>query len=309
MESPADLLTPTLPSECALALAVPLTIADFCDDLRAGSKMDYARHVCDGRPADRAWRDSGAPVAAVCEELAGVAKRRGVRVARKATLGELASMFQAFPVVSIAAHWRGPWLKGADFLIEPVDCVARLSTAADANSKELFCRLKASSIDAILAIRDPATRRAEFANLLNSAVVGSRRPLTGCFPSLYPGVKTVVDNFSLESEHRRLLEAALPEAFVAGNCLELRDGLHGIAELIPVVPEEWTGVIDLICCHSSYLAHGLKGGRARRRVIMTSRKVVPTVRLPIQKVLYNELAERGGNYVYVLVQLLSAHCF
>lgn len=119
MPSPDDLITPTPPEACALALALPITHADFMADLGAGPTMDYASGMARGRVASVAWEQDGKPLAQVCRELLDTASEYGVSVNPAAKLGDLPELFETNQVLTLFAHWRGAEYTRSDLLSEP----------------------------------------------------------------------------------------------------------------------------------------------------------------------------------------------
>jgi len=303
--SPADLVMRTTPAQCALALALPLSRESFFSDIEAGSAKDFVRGMIGKRVPEVAWADTGAPLAVLCLELRDLAAELGVATVSETTIGDLPRLFAEHQVVSIVAHWRGPFLVASDLLVEPEVILQRIRTADDPLSLELAERVPPSTTDPIFAQTAPNRRRTAFADLLNRMIISSDHPLRGCIVS-EPGVTVVIDDLWLHSTHRDRLDRALPDMVRPGNRVEFGDGLYPPSAVAGAVPDGWTGIIDFVICHSAYLAHVVKSGRPERRVVANARKVVPGVRLRVQKELYRRLASGSSNYAVELIAILQA---
>ena len=112
------------PNDCALLVAVPLQRSEFLADLAAGT--DFLAHFVaaqQSRDIDILWAtyDASAGVAAASVERA---RRRGVKVLRRAALADFTRCLNEFQVVTLVAHWRvgGLAVEFADGLA-PVDRV------------------------------------------------------------------------------------------------------------------------------------------------------------------------------------------
>jgi len=301
MNSPSDLRTATSPSECALAVALPLTFEAFCADVDAGATMDYSHGMLLGRSHERAWSESAAPVAAACAALVEFARQVGIEVVPEARLPDIASLFTRFPVVTVVAHWRGAFLQGSDVLVEASALLDRFRVGTDELSRNLAARLG----ERVSAKADAALERSALAEWLNRSVISSPEPLPGCVP-IDATVTFLADDLWLESEHRRRIDEAFPDGIRRGNRLELRDGLHSAEAIAKCVPARWSGIIDLVNCHSAYLAETVKDRRPQRRVIRASRPIDPRVRLRIQKYLYRSISRGDGNYAALLAAIFRS---
>jgi hypothetical protein len=113
----------------------------------------------------------------------------------------------------------------------------------------------------------------------------------------------MIDDLTLRSRHRSCLDKAFPDYFRPGNQIELRDGLHSPEALATCIPEGWRGILDLAICNSSYAAHIIKSGLSTRRIVTNNNKVVPGIRLRIQKHLYGSLVAGDRNYATELIGL------
>jgi hypothetical protein len=289
------------PSECGLAMALPLNYDAFCKDLSSGYSMDYAYGMTADRDADDAWKKIGAPVANLCSELANDADRLGVRVCPAATLPELGSLFSERSIVTIVAHWKGPRFSTRDLLVDPKLFIDRIRDSCDELSIEIAAHLPPNNnICEGISLEG---RQSSLADMLNRALIESPTFLSHRFLEKRSSI-TAIDDLELMSERRRQLDHGYPEIFRPGNRLEMRDGLHAVESIMNVIPSDWKGTIDLALCHSAYAAHLVKDARPERNIIMSSRAVIPEIRLRVQKQLYICLSQKRGSYATLLTALL-----
>jgi hypothetical protein len=137
-----------------------------------------------------------------------------------------------------------------------------------------------------------AARRSKLAELLDRRL--SREP---CLWPPPPGTEWHMDLITLRHENRAALDAWWPEAFVAGNRLELADGLHTAEEVAAIIPAQWGGIVDLSNCQSAQLIDLVKRHREDRIVIANERETNPVRRLTLLSVIYEMLAKSRINYV------------
>ncbi|MBI3514233.1 MAG: hypothetical protein HY060_09250 [Proteobacteria bacterium] len=300
--SAADLISPTPPARCALAVAMPLDQRTFLADLDAGVAMDFSRSMLGGREPQQAWQEDGAPLAALCHKLLEAARHYGAAVVPAATLDDLGPLFHRYEVVTIVAHWHGGVLAGGDFKQNPTAWLRRIRAGTDPLCAELARRLEPAQTDDALAAR-PDQRPGRLAELVNATVIRADRPLPGVYDDT--ALPIVIDDPTLRSRQRARLDAAFPEFLHPGNRLELRDGLHAAAAIAACVPPGWSGIVDLAICQSAFLAQHVKAGRTERRIIDNLREVIPSMRLRILEALYERLAV-DGNYGRELVALFKA---
>lgn len=107
------------PSDCVLALAIPLTREGFLADLKQPEIKDFVFQFCKLRGLERAdpdfcWQvyesEEAAFVSAVCDEVV----RHGIKVANDVSRGDLTKLFAQFSVVTLVAHSRFAESEAAD---------------------------------------------------------------------------------------------------------------------------------------------------------------------------------------------------
>jgi hypothetical protein len=105
-----------------------------------------------------------------------------------------------------------------------------------------------------------------------------------------------MDLVTLHHCNRAALDAWWPEAFRAGNRLELADGLHSAEDISPAVPGSWTGIADFSNCQSAQLISAIKRYREDRIVIANELETDPRSRMAILRSVYGLVAQ-GWDYV------------
>ena len=238
-----------------------------------------------------------------------ISRRRLLRIGGIGAVGgttpgllDLPELLASHPVVTIVAHWRGSSLGADDLITEPAHFLERVKSKVDPLGVELAHRLICARSDGILSQPDAALRASLLTEWINEAVIHSHALLPGAFKA-EANITTVIDDLTLQARHRAMLDRAFPDLLRPGNQIELRDGLHAPEDLEAAVPEGWTGILDLAICHSAYAAHIVKAGRCERRIVANARKIIPGVRLRIQKTLYRNLHATPGNYATELMNL------
>lgn len=292
--SPADLKTPTQPTDCGLAIALPLTAEEISQDIKA-TNHEYAKGLVN-KNSGKTHEEIIKPIAEVALELVAIAESLGVDVRQSATLADLKELFQSCSVVTIVAHWCGHNLRPDDLLVPPQELASKILCDTDDIAVALRERLNTSEL-AKIASNDASERSTEqLVNLLNKAIASC--PLKS--PNVPPNIKIIIDDVSLAAANRDLLDLWAGGTLRPGNRLELRDGLHPSNTIELQIPNEFTGIIDFAICNSIILGDTIRKGYPNRRVIMNARSVQPIPRLLILKLLYQQLLTGKYNYAQLL---------
>lgn len=279
------------PGDCALALAIPLTEAEFIADLNPAVSMQLAKHITPARrcgktltPWERYREEVGQPV----EQIAAAVEAAGVTVYRRVQLKQISSICAAHTVVTLVAHWEY-------LLLEPSDIL----------DVDRFQRILASGF--LSASGEP---RAIDSQLRNDALVTSARTPIALASALcvhlaagrrYHLFETEIDIppssvAPLSSFSRLLLEEFYPGCFAPGRCIELANRLCTAWEVLKEVPEKYDGLFDLTLCHSIILAEFLKRHREQCNAICLVGLASPDVRLTLYKWVIRQLAACAQPY-------------
>src|SRR5262249_33370446 len=255
-------LAPTSPADCALLLALPSDLAAVERALEGGPFADY---VCRGALRGNAavlWDGGFGAVATAARTLAEGAARLNVLVQENATLKTLAQAFSVRSVITVVGHWRGPQISRQDILEDPEKIARRIADDQSDVALRLRNGLPADWSDRLGKDGSDASRRSKLAELLDRRLSQE--------PCLWPPPSSTawhMDSIPLRHETRAALDAWWPEAFVAGNRLELADGLHTAEDLAATIPDWWGGIVDLSNCQSAQLIDLIKRHREDRVVI------------------------------------------
>ena len=250
------------PSDCALALAIPLTRERFLASLARPDEKDFIFHFIKGRGLQRAdpefcWQvyeaEEAAFVSAVCDEVAHC----GVKVAYDVDLNQLAVLLARYSVVTLVAHFRF-----VEFSITDIDKpLAILASLRDPVSKLLEeIRGKVIELDSDLLAND------------NDRVDSLRTRLCDVFRTIaneaeQPYWDKDVQTSSDQESHFRIrltrseFERAFPDAIKPARVIEFSDGLHTIPELVQSIPVEFSGLLDLTVCNSVITAAAIRSER------------------------------------------------
>ncbi len=274
------------PHDCALVIAIPMSVAEFDDDARGGSDLltSLAQRY---RTKGIAWvRDQlYRPVLAVADRVLAAASRAGVTVVRRATLDDFHRALSTHHVVTLLAHCRVPALTAADIL--DMGAMIRLVEAAAAPTAR---HIRLSIGDRLprlqrLLEQAPAEAPARMAAVLEELVSEWRLPSEDS-PS-----------FPID---RVMLEQCLGSALREGRMLEMHDGLKTTSEAARAVPLGFDGVIDLSACRSATIGQGIKRLREGFLVVINDGPATPGFRLDRYAEVVAELGRRAERFTDVM---------
>lgn len=299
-------LKPVAPSDCALAIGLPLTEQDFFSDL-TNDQLDYAasikrRYQVTDVGAWRLYEKIASYAQRVCDEV----EQDGVNVIRHATISTLTTLLHDHFIVTIVTHSAWPPIREND-LHHPQ-----------------------SLVDAIQRRRGPVPEALK-AILLNGGAIGPQgsfvttqnlaRELTQWLRKVTEDAHTWfgrgVDEFtsSLEADSsvlplryltRPALELAFPDEIAPGRAIELRDGLHTLPELIAAIPQAFSGILDLTICNSAILGPAIKLARPDCLVAVNRALADPDVRFVRYRVVIKSLRRHPAPFGKVLAEVHSA---
>jgi hypothetical protein len=287
---------PVTPSDCAIAVALPLSADELRAQLVAENPSDFVRGVqgrLRGTPVDAVCAAYAAEVADAGRVLAG-ARALGVTVVPGARLADLTRLTERFRVVSILAHTPSAEITGEDIQdVAALATLARVGRTPDQRRVRRF--LRCSGID--LGAGAPLPEVSAVASTLQALVWTPARSA--------PRRRGMLD--------RTQLEDAFPGAVRRSPVLELRDGLHTLAAVRRAVAPSFDGVLDLSTCTSAILGEALKRTRDDFIVVATLRATHPKLRLTLYELWLGELAlarcpVRFTEVVSVVADALALAC-
>jgi hypothetical protein len=272
-----------------LLLALPRSLMAVESALRGNSYADYVGRGRLWGSSSELWEATFKGVAYAAEALAAEARGLGVSVTEDATLLSVRTAFRNFGVITIVAHWRGPTISKEDITLSPSLISKRLLEDPD----QLPTRLRRGMAPDWIAKLSSSEEisRSRLAELLDARLRGF--PVLATPPD---GARWHMDAVTLHHCNRTALDDWWPDAFRAGNRLELADGLHSANDIGRAIPDAWAGVADLSNCQSAQLVSAIKLYRPDRVVIANELEANPIGRMAALRSVYGLVVQRW-NYV------------
>ncbi len=281
------------PADCAMAVALPLTLEEFIHDAASPDK-DFARSVVDGsgRTAQDAWREVYLPkIVALYTRVEQRARALRATVVPRVTATALSELLARFPLVSLFAHSVSAPVRPAD-VVQPraiVDAVERGETV-------VARRLR----DALGANRRWASEgpvlRDQVAAALDEVLAATRAWSEST-------VRVDRDGRPDRYVNRVMLEDCFGAALRRAPLIELHDGIKTMSELLLAVPPEFAGVLDLSVCNSVALGESIKRQRPRCLVVENVFLARIDLRLARYALVLNRLALGPARYTDALTEI------
>ncbi|MGJ4887244.1 hypothetical protein ACQR1Y_03595 [Bradyrhizobium sp. HKCCYLRH3099] len=281
-------ITPAI-RDCALLLALPRSLDAIQNAFEGNAYADYVGRGRLWGNASELWERTFESVANAANSLAAEARHLGVWVTEDATLESARDVFNEFPIVTVVAHWRGPAFSKDDILLATPIVTKRLLEASDHVATHFRTSMPSHWVEKLRGSEE--VRRSRLAELIDKRLRG--------LPALTPppdGAQWHMDASTIHHFNRAALDDWWPEAFRAGNRLELADGLHSAIDIGNVVSDLWTGVADLSNCQSAQIISAIKRYRPDRIVIANELETDPISRMAALRITY-DLVARGWDYV------------
>lgn len=306
VKPPPRSLAPVGPADCALAIGIPLTRNDFFSDL-TDAQHDYAAAIKTNNPhlsGEGLWRrykDLAGYAVKVCEAV----QQAGVKVIPQARLTDLAGLFENYAVVTVVAHAAWPEI-GAGDIADPAGLLRKIKTSRGPIPGALRTLLK----EAGLGRSDAAATSRERQEVL----IHRLREITHHAHAWYeneakfhtPDITAASASFPAHHLTRPALELAFPGSITPGRAIELRDGLHTLPELIAVMPEHFSGILDLTMCNSAILGPAIKQARPDCILAINRAPASPDVRFARYRVIIKQLQRTPAPFGQVLADVHSA---
>jgi hypothetical protein len=276
------------PEACALAVALPVSVAELEEDLAVGDR-EFARDIVVPEGPDATARGAwdhgyGAFVAGLAGHLQDIA-RLGVTVVEHARLDEVKQLFTSFRLVSLLAHGPFPLLSRGDVL-QPAALLAALrGLPAGPSDNAVLERL----------LEDPDVRAARS---VNEAVRELNRLLRRTRQHFHEGAFGEIDPRAWLT--RMLLFEAFPGVFRPPTIIELRDGCHDFCAFCSIVPEDFSGNIEFLVCSGLWFSEALHRRRRRcGRILCPMHLVWASERIELYKVGIGLLKQLPMRYIDV----------
>jgi hypothetical protein len=274
------------PSDCAIAVGVPLTRDRFVERFVAREEGSFIfESVLGGNSRERdpdaawnRWSDKAARIETGLKRL----ERKGVCIKRDAVIGDLLALMDGFEVITVFTHWRSALFRESD-LRDP----AAVGAALRDSGHPLHCAVKDLS--------GVPPRGEERLAELNRALFGS----TGDVPiqneaDCAPGRQSTLQ--TLWHERRSRLEACAPSLFRGGASIELADGFQTVENIVENVPLSFDRLLDLTICTCVLMATRIKQRAPGCYVACNDRWTYPLPRLLIYQRVIDLLSATPGSF-------------
>lgn len=287
-----DCLRPTSPSECAIAVALPLTFDQFYAEQERWPDSDFARSFVRrySHSAETIWDSALSAVAGRTMKILAEVGELGVHIRWSAGLGDLAQLFEGYRAVTLLTHWRsGRFFP--DHILNADSLRRRIAVSKSRAGQLLRNRL---GQEERLWLTDDATPD-EFA-IRFSRAVNQVLEQFDLGPSGYPPGWHSSHNLSYRVHaNRAVLDAEFGADLVPGNRVQLCDGMRTARELAAVVPAQFDGVFDLTVCNSVMIAEEVKRN-GRVTCLANEKEVDLALRMEIYRGAVQVLSQ--SNYEY-----------
>ena len=251
------------PDDCCLLMTFPLEKQSLSDRLDAYKVGDCCR----------SWQYNGGfaglealwagyeQVAKLMAETCRAATLRGVTVWTEATSTNLADAFYRFKVVTLFAHWKGPYYLPGD--IKAPQRVAETFLQPE-SPDQLFVRqlIGHQAAEKLVSLRE--SPQGDLVQYLMDHL--------NCIISQHDLSPIDVGDHDDPEEYRQyrnrqFLDNCFAGIVEKGNRLELWDDLLDVEQFVALVPETFGGVLDLTVCNSTILGHRLQFERSCRALV------------------------------------------
>jgi len=290
--------------ECALAIAIPGSLDEVRADLGCPGCHDYAKTMRgqeETLTAEAAWEAHFLPAVEAWEICRPELEKLGVTVVSSADRADVSELLKdGFRTVTILGHWKGHEVLPAD-LSDAVGIAREI--AAD---ESRLCATLRSLVD------DEALKRVAAASLdADGARIDLARTLTQAIEAGKPlfsirldqGERLALTPLELWEYNRQQLDVWFSGRLIAGNRLELRDGLFTADEVATLVPGDFEGCLHLANCHSSLLQQTLSS--PLRRVLAHEEILLPRIFFEIYRAVVSLLDSDRPRYPDMWLQILT----
>lgn len=288
---------PVKPSDCALALCIPLTKEAFFADLDPAAPKDFVKSRASSFPgmamAER-WEDY-APIVRTATRVRAELEPLGVTFVPHTTLADFGALLARYAVVTLVAHWRFAPFDAGDVL-DIAGLVRKLSSPRSPIQRFMAAALQQRGRHDLLEPNDHSGRTlsglrealvTEIQDLLKAGHAFYTTDDGALKPRVESGAETDRSPLRLT---RAALEVEFPDEIRPGGAIEFHDGLKTIDQVTRAIPTDFDGVIDLTVCNSVLLAESIKRRRRRALIICNKRPAAIQARLIRYKYIIKELA-------------------
>ncbi|XXX76130.1 hypothetical protein WMF30_51625 [Sorangium sp. So ce134] len=306
---------PVKPSDCALAICIPLTEGAFFADLDPASPKDFVKTRAAAHPGitpAARWEDYR-PLAQTVRQLQRELAPYEVTFAPYTTLESFRELLRWHAVVTLVAHWRFVPFEAGD-IVDVAGLARKLAAPRTPIQRWIAGELARRGRRDLLAAGDPSggelhalrdAMGAELRSLLDAghAIYHPQATRSGQPPAPGAGGGDAPERLT-----RAALESEFPAEIRPGAAVEFYDGLRTIDAIVSAIPEGFDGVLDLTICNSILLGEAIKRRRSGFLIICNQRRTAIQARLIRYKYIIKALAchEKGERFTDVVARLSLA---
>jgi len=257
------------PSDCALAVGVPLFRETFLAQLADHENFDFARTMVGTGDPSFWWDRVYSPIVEVQNRICREMQALGVTVVQQARRADLIALFAKHRVVTLATHWHMS-------SISPDDIVDPMGMTLMLNKRDKTDSLGRAWTDFLGAC---GSQLPPDVNELRAALAAWLRTLADTANAAYnPRSATGGSPDADWSLTRPALERTLAGALKPARVVELIDGLQSLGEFIQCIPRNSNCIIDLSICRSALAFELIKYQRPECLLVVNRFPVHPIPR-------------------------------
>ncbi|WP_321796836.1 hypothetical protein [Caballeronia sp. J97] len=274
------------PSDCAVAIGVPLTRERFVQRFDAAEEGSFIfEYLQSGRAPERdahaawnRWSDTAGQMERALKQV----ERKGVTVRRDASLQDLLALIERFEVVTVVSHWRSAIFRRAD-LPDPQAVDIALADPGHALHR------------AVMASTNAPPRGDDRLAVLNRALFADTRDVPLARPHQAPPGR-LSELQSRWHERRLQLEACGPGLFRGGASIEFAEGLQTVETIVAGIPKSYDRLLDLTVCTCVLLATRIKQQAPACHVACNEQLTYPLPRMLMYRYVVDWLSKHPGAF-------------
>lgn len=296
----------TSPHQCALALAIPLSYAEFLAELKAPENKDFVKslvHRHSSLTEASLWEMVYARTAAITTSVAAAVEKRGVTVVQNTTLGNFQQLLKDFSVVTLVAHWRPAQYYASDFL-----CPQQMATELVDSEQALAPQLRRQLGPEWLQRLQEMLRKGQSEPVIAKYLAQGLNTILASEQIFSPptarrsGIQAFYDEEYRAYCNRAAMDDWWQGKVIPGNRVEFADRLYPLETVVNAIPEEFTGLLDLTVCNSVLLGNQIKHQR-KCMVLVNQAPTSVELRMVIYKGMIELLCRLEMNYMEAAVAI------
>lgn len=291
------------PSDCTIAIALPLTKEKFFSDLDVDTPNDYAKcfrsQIWEKLTPEALWARYKENIVNLVDDVTREVERLGVKVVRDIRLADFSSILDR-EVITIVSHWRGAIIEQDDF-IDFMRFIERLNTSSDEVITNIRRKLPKHVVEKMQGRGNSASFKKEVVKELNQLLkaenLGNRI-----------GFESAPNEQPLPVEQRTYfnrvtLERAFNSELKKGNQVEFYDRLQSPEAIRNQIPDSFDGLLNLIICNSILPAESIKSMKRNCLIISNQYPAKPRFRLLEYKAIIKALHIQPNSFVNTMMNV------